>query len=111
MVINYWLVGTRSRETSGWQSPAVGGGALIGRWGGDRRRKSSARGGGARGIVGAAADRLWGVVSGRAERRGGAGRPLAAGAGGSAGGGWRLGGVEFDDKLQALDFVSSGWKI
>ena len=56
----------------------------------------------------AAADQRWGVVSGRA------GRPRAAGAGGSAGGGWRLGGgggVEFDDKLQALDFVSNGWKI
>ena len=34
-----------------------------------------------------------------------------AGAGGSAGGGWRLRGVEFDDKLEALDFVSNGWKI
>ena len=31
--------------------------------------------------------------------------------GGSAGGGWRLRGVEFDDKLEALDFVSNGWKI
>ena len=44
-------------------------------------------------------------------RRGGAGRPRGAGAGGSAGGGWRLRGVEFDDKLEALDFVSNGWKI
>ena len=61
--------------------------------------------GGARGMAGAAADRRWGVVSGRA------GRPRAAGAGGSAGGGWRLRGVEFDDKLEALDFVSNGWKI
>ena len=60
---------------------------------------------GARGMAGAAADRRWGVVSGRA------GRPRAAGAGGSAGGGWRLRGVEFDDKLEALDFVSNGWKI
>ena len=56
-------------------------------------------------LEGAAADRRWGVVSGRA------GRPWAAGAGGSAGGGWRLGGVEFDDKLEALDFVHNGWKI
>ena len=24
---------------------------------------------------------------------------------------WRLRGVEFDDKLEALDFVSNGWKI
>ena len=36
---------------------------------------------------------------------------VAARAGGSAGGGWRLTGVEFEDKLQALDFVSNGWKI
>ena len=49
-------------------------------------------------MAGAAADRRWGVVSGRA------GRPRAAGAGSSAGGGWRLRGVEFDDKLEALDF-------
>ena len=62
-------------------------------------------GGGARGMAGAAADRRWGVVSVRV------GRPRAAGAGGSAGGGWRLRGVEFDDKLEALDFVSNGWKI
>ena len=47
-------------------------------------------------MAGVAADRWWGVVSG---------------AGGSAGGGWRLRGVEFDDKLEALDFVSNGWKI
>ena len=59
-------------------------------------------------LEGAAADRRWGVVSGRAGRRGGAGRPWAAGASGSAGGGWRLRGVEFDDKLEALDFVSNG---
>ena len=35
----------------------------------------------------------------------GEGRPAAGG------GGWRLRGVEFDDKLEALDFVSNGWKI
>ena len=70
-----------------------------------------ARHGAPRGMDGAAADRRWGVVLGRAGRRGGAGRPRGAGAGGSAGGGWRLRGVEFDDKLQALDFVSNGWKI
>ena len=64
-----------------------------------------ARRGGPRGMAGAAADRRWGVVSGRA------GRARAAGASGSAGGGWRLRGVEFDDKLEALDFVSNGWKI
>ena len=67
--------------------------------------KKLGRGGGARGMAGAAADQRWGGVSGRA------GRPRAAGAGGSAGGGWRLRGVEFDDKLEALDFVSNGWKI
>ena len=82
--------------TGGW-------GAFIGRWGGDPQRKSSARGAYRDGR--GTADRRWGVVSGRA------GRPRAAGAGGSAGGGWRLRGVEFDDKLQALDFVSNGWKI
>ena len=32
-------------------------------------------------------------------------------AGGSAGGGWQLRGGEFDEKLEALDFVSNGWKI
>ena len=47
-------------------------------------------------MAGAAADRRWGVVSGRA------GWPRAARAGGSAGGGWRLRGVEFDDKLEPL---------
>ena len=44
-------------------------------------------------------------------RRGSAGQARAAGAGGSAGGRWRLRGVEFDDKLESLDFVSNGWKI
>ena len=62
-------------------------------------------------LEGAAADRRWGVVSGQAGRRGRAGRLRAAAAGGSAGGGWQLRGVEVDDKLQALDFVSNGWKI
>ena len=71
-------------------------------WGSPEKKLGA---GGARGMAGAAADRRWGVVSGRA------GRPRAAGAGGSAGGGWRLRGVEFDDKLEALDFISNGWKI
>ena len=71
-------------------------------WGSPEKKLGA---GGPRGMAGAAADRRWGVVSGRA------GRPRAAGAGGSAGGGWRLRGVEFDDKLEALDFVSNGWKI
>ena len=62
-------------------------------------------------MAGAAADRRWGVVSGRAGQHGGAGRPGAAGAGGSASGGWRFRGVEFEDKLQALDFVYNTWKI
>ena len=46
-------------------------------------------------------------------RGGRAGTPPAAvgGVGCLAGGGWRLREVEFDDKLQALDFVSNGWKI
>ena len=42
---------------------------------------------------GAVADRWWGVVSGR---------QAGAGAGGSAGGGWRLRGVQVEDELQAL---------
>ena len=70
-----------------------------------------ARRGGARGMAGAAADWRWGVVSRRVGRHGGVRWLRAAGAGGSAGGGWRLRGVEFDDKLEALDFVSNGWKI
>ena len=73
--------------------------------------KARRGGGGARGMAGAAADRRWGVVSGRAGWRGGVGRLQAAGAGGSAGGGWRLKGVEFDDKLEALDFRSNSWKM
>ena len=86
--------------------------AVTGGWGGvhwavgwGSPEKKLGGGGGARGMADAAADWRWGVVSGRA------GRPRAAGAGGSAGGGWRLRGVEFDDKLEALDFVSNGWKI
>ena len=70
---------------------AGGGGALAGRWRRDRRRESSARG--PRGMAGAAADRRWGVFSGRARRRTtGCGRrgaavwPLVA----SGSGGWRL---------------------
>ena len=62
-------------------------------------------GGGARGMAGAAADRRCGVVSGGwagRGRRGLAVRPVVAGG---------SGGVEFDDKLEALDFVSNGWKI
>ena len=39
------------------------------------------------------------IQEGRAGRRGGVGWPRAPGAGGSADGGWRLRGVEFDDKL------------
>ena len=73
--------------------------------------ETARRRGGARGMAGAAADQRWGVVSGRVGRRGGTSRPRVAGAGSEAGGGWRLRGVEFDDKLEALDFVSNGWKI
>ena len=53
-------------------------------------------------MAGAAVDRRWGVVSGRAGRRRRAGRPRAVGAGGSAGGGWRLRGLQVEDELQAL---------
>ena len=45
----------------------------------------------------AAADRRWGVVSGRAAK-----------GGGLVGGGWRLRRVEVEVELQALDFVSNG---
>ena len=69
----------------------------------EKARRGEGRG--ASGMAEEAADRRWGVVSGRP------GRTRAAGAGGLAGGGWRLRGVEFDDKLEALDFVSNGWKI
>ena len=86
--------------TGGW-------GAFIGRWGGDPRRKSSARVGGGGGERDGRCGGGPAVGSGFGE----GGRPRAAGAGGSAGGGWRLRGVEFDDKLEALDFVSNGWKI
>ena len=60
------------------------------------------------GMVGAVADRRWGVFSGRA----GGAPPATGGRGGClVGGGWRLRGVEVEDKLHALDFVSNGWKI
>ena len=55
-------------------------------------------------MAGAAADRRWGVFSGRAGRRTAGGCCLA-------GGGWRLRGVEVEDEPQALDFVSNGCKI
>ena len=96
-------MGIRSRETSGWQSPAVGGVHWAVGWGSPEKKLGG--GEGARGMAGAAADRWWGVVSGRA------GWPRAAGDGGSASGGWRLRGEEFDNKLEALDFGSNGWKI
>ena len=38
-------------------------------------------------------------------------RPRAAGGCYLAGGGWRLKGVEVEDELQALDFVSNGCKL
>ena len=54
----------------------------------------------------------WAVGWGSPEKK------LGAGGGGREGGGRRFGrwwlaaqGVEFDDKLEALDFVSNGWKI
>ena len=87
-------------------------GAFIGRWGGDPRRKSSA--GGVGGLEG------WPV-----RRRTGGGEWFRGGQGGvvaragrvrrglavRTSGGWRLRGVEFDDKLEALDIGSNGWKI
>ena len=79
-------------------------------WGSPEKKLGTGEVGvGSRGMAGAAADRRWGVFSGRAWRRtAGHGR---RGGGCLAGDGWRLRGVEFDDKLEALDFVSNGWKI
>ena len=59
-------------------------------------------------MAGAAADRRWECFRG-----GWGGAPPAAGGGGCclAGGGWQLRGVEVEDELQALDFVSNGYKI
>ena len=96
-------MGIRSRETSGWQSPTVEG-RLIGRRGGGRQRKSTTRGG----LEGWLVRRRPSGGEWFRGGRGDAGRPQAVGAGGSAGGGWRLRGVEFGDKLEALDFVSNG---
>ena len=80
------------------QSPTVGG-AFIGRWGEDPRRKSSAGEGGLEG---------WPV-----RWQTGGGEWFWGGRGGVAARAGRLAaqGVEFDDKLEALDFVSNGWKI
>ena len=64
-----------------------------------------ARHGGPRGMAGAAADRRWGVFSGRAGRR-------IASRGRLFGRWWVAAqGVEVEDELQALDFVSNGCKI
>ena len=70
--------------------------------------REKARWGGARGMAGAVVDGggVWfrGGVAARAGRgrRGAAVWPVVASG---------SGGVEFDDKLEALDFVSNGWKI
>ena len=86
---------------------AGGGGALAGRWRGDRRRKRSARGG-QEGWPGRR--RTGSGECFRGER--GSTPPAVVGGGGClAGGGWRLRGVEVEDELEALDFVSNGWKI
>ena len=84
---------------------------MAGRWrgGGVGIAGEKARHGGPRGMAGAAADRRWGVFSGRAGRRT-AGRGRAGGCC-LAGGGWRLKGVEVEDDPQALDIVSNGCKI
>ena len=79
---------------------------MVGRWRGDRWIKSSARGAyrDGRGGGGPAMGSVFGA--GRAA-------PPAAGGGRGclAGGGCRLTGVEVEDELQALDFVSNGCKI
>ncbi len=59
---------------------------------------------GARGMVGAATDRRWGVFSGRAGRR-------TASHGRRGAVVWPTQGVEVEDEPQALDFVSNGCKI
>ena len=56
------VVAAKESNASHWANLAVG------RWREDRRRKSSTPGG-PRGMVGAAADRRWGVFSGRAGQR------------------------------------------
>ena len=84
---------------------------MAGRWqgGGVGIAGEKARHGGAyrdgRGGGGPAVGSVFGA-GGAAHRR-----PRAAGGGCLAGGGWRLRGVEVEDELQALDFVSNGCKI
>ena len=86
---------------------ASGGGALAGRWRGDRRRKSSAR----RGLEGWPGRRRTG--GGECFRGEQGGAPPAAGGGGLLFGRWWLAaqGVEVEDEPHALDFVSNGCKI
>ena len=79
------------------------GGALAGRWRGDRRRKSSAQGG----LEGWPGRLRTGGGECFRGRRGTA--PPAAGGGGLLFG--RLRGVEVEDEPQALDFVSNDCKI
>ena len=70
--------------------------------------KKARRGGGARGMAGEAAYWQWGVFRG-----GPGGAPPAAGGRGRLFGRWWLAaqGVEVEDELQPLDFVSNGCKI
>ena len=77
--------------------------AVVGRWHGVRRRKSSARGG----LEGWPGRRRTG--GGEWFRGGRGGAPPAAGGGGLLFG--RLRGVEVEDEPQALDFVSNDCKI
>ena len=55
----------------------------------------------------------WGSLEKKLGVGGARGLAGVAGGGGRRFGRWRLAaqGVEFDDKLEALDFVSNGWKI
>ena len=75
---------------------ASGGGALAGQWRGDRRRKSSARGG---------------LEGWPGRRRTGDGECFRGGRGSGVLLFGRLRGVEVEDEPQALDFVSNGCKI
>ena len=78
---------------------AGGGGAVV--WGSPEKKLGT---GGPRGMAGAAADRRWGVFSGRAGRR-------TAGRGRRGAAVCPTQGVEVDDEPHALDFVSNGCKI
>ena len=83
MVITLWSVGTRSRETSGWQSPAGGGGVDWAMWWGSPEKKL-----GMGGLEAWPGRRQTG--GGECFRGGRGGTPPAAGGGGLLFGRWWL---------------------